>query len=313
MTTSRRHFIKSAAAFTAAATVAPHLFAEAAPRKAFFEISLAEWSFHKALFGNKISNLDFPVIAKKQYGINVVEYVNQFFKDKAEDKKYLSELLLRCHDNGVKNHLIMIDGEGDLGSSDEQERTKAVENHYKWVDAAKYLDCLTVRVNAFGKGTEEEVQKAAADGLNRLGEYAQKAGINVIVENHGSYTSNGQWLLATIQKVSRSNVGILPDFGNFCIRRDTGDLYKGNCLEEYDKYKAVKEWMPVAKGVSAKTFDFDAAGNCVETDYLKMFRIIKDSGFKGYVGIEYEGEKLSEEQGIRKTKALLEKVVKEIG
>ncbi len=313
MLTSRRNFIKSAAALTAVATVTPHFFAQALPGKAFFEISLAEWSFHKALFSGKISNLDFPVIAKKQYGINTVEYVNQFFKDKAEDKKYLSELLLRCHDNGVKNHLIMIDGEGELGSPNEQERVKAVENHYKWIDAAKYLGCITVRVNAFGKGSEEEVQKAAADGLSRLGEYARKAGINVIVENHGSYTSNGQWLLATIQKVNKSNVGILPDFGNFCIKRDTGDLYKGNCIEEYDKYKAVKEWMPVARGVSAKTFDFDAAGNCIETDYLKMFKIIKDSGFKGYVGIEYEGDKISEEEGIRKTKALLEKVVKEIG
>ncbi|MFD1468674.1 sugar phosphate isomerase/epimerase family protein [Hymenobacter caeli] len=311
MSTSRRHFLKSAAAFTAAAAVAP-LLAGAAPNKAFFEISLAEWSFHKSLFGNKISNLDFPVIAKKQYGIGVVEYVNQFFKDKAEDQKYLSELLLRCHDNGVKNHLIMVDGEGELGSPNEQERIKAVENHYKWVDAAKYLGCITVRVNAFGKGSAEDVQKAAADGLGRLAEYAQKAGINVIVENHGSYTSNGEWLLGTIQKVGRRNVGILPDFGNFCIRRDTGDLYQGKCIEEYDKYKAVQEWMPVAKGVSAKTFDFDAAGNCVETDYLKMFKIIKDSGFKGYVGIEYEGEKLSEEEGIKKTKALLEKVVQNL-
>ena len=312
MSASRRHFIKSATAVAAAVVVAPHLFAKELLDKSFFEISLAEWSLHKSLFSGKISNLDFPVIAKKQYGIGVVEYVNQFFKDKAEDKKYLGELLQRCRDNGLKNHLIMIDGEGELGSPNEQERIKAVEKHYKWVDAAKYLGCITIRVNAFGKGSAEEVQKAAVDGLSRLSEYARKAGINVIVENHGSYTSDGQWLLATIQKVDKSNVGILPDFGNFCIRRDTGDLYKGNCIEEYDKYKAVKEWMPVAKGVSAKTFDFDAAGNCVETDYLKMFKIIKDSGFKGYVGIEYEGEKMSEDEGIRKTKALLEKVVKEV-
>ncbi|AMJ66061.1 sugar phosphate isomerase/epimerase family protein [Hymenobacter sp. PAMC 26628] len=314
MSASRRDFLKNAAALIGAAAVAPQaLVARELPAKTFFEISLAEWSFHKALFSNKISNLDFPVIAKKQYGIGVVEYVNQFFKDKAEDSKYLAELLLRCHDNGVKNHLIMIDGEGDLGAPTEAERIKAVENHYKWVDAAKYLGCLTVRVNAFGKGSATEVQKAAADGLARLAEYAQKAGINVIVENHGSYTSNGEWLLATIRQVGKPNVGILPDFGNFCIRRDTGDLYKGKCIEEYDKYKAVREWMPVAKGVSAKTFDFDANDNCVETDYYKMFKIIKDSGFRGYVGIEYEGEVTSEEEGVRKTKALLEKVLKTLG
>lgn len=313
MLTSRRCFLKNAVAFAAAASVSPSLAAENVAAKPFFETSLAEWSLHKSLFTNKISNLDFPVIAKKQYGISAVEYVNQFFKDKAEDKKYLSELLLRCRDNGVKNHLIMIDGEGELGSLSEQERTKAVENHYKWVDAAHYLGCPTVRVNAFGKGTATDVQQAAADGLSKLGEYAQKAGLNVIVENHGSYSSNGEWLLATIQKVNRRNVGILPDFGNFCIRRDTGDLYQGKCLEEYDKYKAVREWLPVAKGISAKTFDFDATGNCIETDYNKMFRIIKESGFKGYVGIEYEGEKLSEEEGIKKTKALLERVAKALG
>jgi sugar phosphate isomerase/epimerase len=308
MSVSRRQFLKNTAALTATTALAPQLAAEAFSAKPFFEISLAEWSLHKALFASKMTNLDFPVMAKKEFGISVVEYVNQFFKDKAEDKKYLSELLLRCKDNGVRNHLIMIDGEGDLGSPDAAERQKAIENHYKWVDAAHYLGCTTVRVNAFGKGSAQEVQQAAVDGLSRLSAYAQKAGLNVIVENHGSYTSDGKWLLGTIQKVGKPNVGILPDFGNFCIRRDTGELYRGKCVEEYDKYLAVKEWMPVAKGVSAKTFDFDAAGNCVETDYPKMFNIIKASGFRGIVGIEYEGETTSEEEGIRKTKALLEKI-----
>lgn len=309
MAATRRQFIRNAAAFAVAATAAPRLLARELVAKPSLQISLAEWSFHKELFSNQMNNLDFPVAAKKQFGISAVEYVNQFFKDRAEDHKYLNELLQRCRDHGVTNHLIMVDGEGEIGSPNEQERTKAVENHYKWVDAAKYLGCLSVRVNAFGKGTAEEVQRAAADGLGRLGEYAQKAGINVMVENHGSYTSNGEWLLNTIQQVKRSNVGILPDFGNFCIRRDSGELYKGACVEEYDKYKAVKQWLPLAKGISAKTLDFDAAGNCVETDYVKMFQLIKASGFKGYVGIEYEGEKLEAAEGIRKTKALLEKVI----
>ena len=308
MSVSRRHFLHQAAAVAATAALVPQAFASTLAKPLFFDISLAEWSLHKALFSKKISNLDFPGIAKKEYGISVVEYVNQFFKDKAEDSKYLADLLQRCRDHGVRNHLIMVDGEGDLGAPNQAERLKAVENHYKWVDAAKFLGCLTVRVNVFGKGSAAEVQRAAVEGLGRLNEYAQKQNINVIVENHGSYTSDGQWLLKTIEEVGKPSVGILPDFGNFCIRRDTGDLYQGNCLESYDKYRAVREWMPLAKGVSAKTFDFDAAGNCAETDYPKMFRIIKESGFKGYVGIEYEGEKLSEDEGIRKTKALLEKV-----
>ncbi|MGI4831932.1 MAG: sugar phosphate isomerase/epimerase family protein [Janthinobacterium lividum] len=308
MLTSRRQFLKQAAAVAAAAAVAPPALAGGLAAAPFFEISLAEWSLHKALFSKKITNLDFPVLAKKDYGISVVEYVNQFFKDKAQDKAYLNDLLQSGRDHGVRNHLIMIDGEGDLGSPSAAERRQAVENHFKWVDAAHHLGCLTVRVNAFGKGTATEVQQAAVESLGRLSEYAQQARINVIVENHGSYTSDGKWLLGTIQQVGKRSVGILPDFGNFCIRRDTGDLYQGKCVESYDKYQAVREWMPLAKGVSAKTFEFDASGNCVETDYYQMFRIIKDSGFKGYVGIEYEGEQLSEDEGIRKTKALLEKV-----
>lgn len=307
MPTSRRQFLHQAAALAATAALAPPLAAEAFAQP-FFEISLAEWSLHKRLFAKEITNLDFPELARKQYGIGIVEYVNQFFKDKAADKQYLAELLQRCRDHGVRNHLIMVDGEGDLGAPDAAARATAVQNHHKWVDAAHYLGCTTIRVNAYGKGTAEQVQQAAVESLRQLGEYAGQAGLNVIVENHGSYTSDGKWLLATIRQVGRPNVGILPDFGNFCIRRDTGELYQGKCLDSYDKYQAVREWMPVAKGVSAKTFEFDAAGNCVETDYARMFGIIKQSGFRGIVGIEYEGEQLSEDAGIRKTKALLEKI-----
>lgn len=274
----------------------------------FFEISLAEWSLHKALFANKITNLDFPEIAKKQYGISVVEYVSQFFKDKAKDTTYLNELLKRCNDNGIKNHLIMIDGEGGLGELDDSKRKQAVDNHYKWVDAAKYLGCATIRVNAYGEGSAEEVQKAAIDGLSKLGEYAALQNINIIVENHGGYSSNGKWLAAVMKSVNKPNVGTLPDFGNFCIKRDTTQGGGNKCIEEYDRYQGVAEMMPYAKGASAKTYDFDADGNCVETDYNRILKIIKDSGFKGYIGIEYEGDKLSEEEGIRKTKFLLEKV-----
>jgi sugar phosphate isomerase/epimerase len=188
-------------------------------------------------------------------------------------------------------------------------RQKAVENHYKWVDAAKYLGCITIRVNAHGEGSKEDVQKAAVEGLGRLGEYGEKAGINIIVENHGGYSSDGQWLAGVMKKVNKKNVGTLPDFGNFCLKR--GENY--SCLEEYDRYKGTSELMPFAKGVSAKTYDFDAEGNCIETDYYKMLRIIKNAGFTGYIGIEYEGSKLSEDEGIRKTKALLEKVAQVTG
>ena len=300
MPMNRRQFIQSSTMIATGLTLNAKSFAHNPFQKSFFEISLAEWSFHRALSAKKMTNLDFPVIAKKQFDISVVEYVNQFFKDKANDTAYLSELLKRCNDNGVKNHLIMIDGEGGLGETDKSKRNQAVENHYKWVDAAKYLGCTTIRVNAYGVGDREEVQKSAIEGLSKLGEYGEKENINIIVENHGGFSSDGQWLSTVMKKIDKKNVGTLPDFGNFCIKRE-----KEKCLEEYDRYKGVKEMMPFAKGVSAKTYDFDESGNCIETDYVKMMKIVKDTGFKGYIGIEYEGNKFSEEEGVKKTKELL--------
>ncbi|NIJ54233.1 sugar phosphate isomerase/epimerase family protein [Dyadobacter arcticus] len=303
MYVSRRDFLKQAGATALAASAFTDLFAEQAAKKLWFDISLAEWSLHKALFAKKLANLDFPELARKEFGISIVEYVNQFFKDKAEDKTYLADLLKRSKDNGITNHLIMIDGEGGLGELDAAVRNKAVENHYKWVEAAKYLGCKTIRVNAFGKGTNEEIAKAAVEGLGKLGEFAKKTNINVIVENHGGSSSNGQWLSGVMKQVDMKNVGTLPDFGNFCITRKAG-----GCEESYDRYKGTKELMPFAKGVSAKTYDFDEKGNCIETDYTKILKIVKDSGFKGIAGIEYEGSKLGEYEGIKATKALLERV-----
>ena len=305
MTTNRRQFIKQAAGAAAGLNFMPAAFAEMTKDKLFFDISLAEWSLHKALFAKKITNLDFPGIARKDFDISIVEYVNQFFKDKAQDKTYLNELLMRCKDNGVSNHLIMIDGEGNLAAPDTAERTKAIENHHRWVECAKYLGCKTIRVNAAGQGTAEEMQKAAIESLGKLGEFAKTMTINVIVENHGGYSSNGEWLSGVMKQVNMKNVGTLPDFGNFCVKNGTGDNH--GCLDEYDRYKGTKEMMPYAKGVSAKTFDFDAQGNDTLIDYVKMMKIIRDSKFRGIIGIEYEGETTEEYEGIRKTKALLER------
>ncbi len=300
---SRRDFLKKAGLTALAAPIITDLLAESTAKKLWFDISLAEWSLHKELFAKTITNLDFPEIARKEFGIGIIEFVNQFFKDKAEDKTYLADLLKRCKDNGVKNHLIMIDGEGGLGELDASVRNKAVENHYKWVEAAKFLGCKTIRVNAFGKGSNEEIAKAAVEGLSKLGEFAAKTKINVIVENHGGSSSNGQWLSGVMKQVNMKNVGTLPDFGNFCITRKAG-----GCAESYDRYQGTQELMPYAKGVSAKTYDFDEKGNCIETDYTKILKIVKDSGFRGIAGIEYEGGKLSEREGIKATKALLERV-----
>jgi L-ribulose-5-phosphate 3-epimerase len=297
----RRSFLHaSLAAFAGTAA----LRAADAAKKPLFDISLAEWSLHRTLRakGGKMTNLDFPAVAKNDYGISAVEYVNQFFKDKARDEKYLAELKKRCGDHGVKSVLIMCDGEGNLGDADAAKRQKAVENHHKWVEAAKFLGCHSIRVNAYSTGSYEEQLDRAADGLRKLGEYGDKYDINVIVENHGGLSSNGEWLVAVMKKADHKRVGTLPDFGNF--RLDKG--------KEYDRYKGVKEMMPFAKGVSAKSHDFDDKGEETKTDYRKMIAIVLDAGYRGYVGIEYEGGKLSEPEGIKATKKLLEAVREEL-
>lgn len=276
-------------------------------KEMFFNISLAQWSLHRTLQAGKLDNLDFAATVRNQFGLDGAEYVNQFFKDKANDSAYLADMKKRAEDHGVKSLLIMIDGEGDLGSTVDAERIKAVENHYKWVDAAKFFGCHSIRVNAAGKGTAEEVAKAAVDGLGKLSEYAAKAGLNIIVENHGGYSSNGQWLAGVMSEVNLPNCGTLPDFGNFCIKRG-----EGTCEEEYDRYKGVTELMPFAKAVSAKTHDFDATGNEINTDYKKMLQIVKSAGYTGYIGVEYEGGDTDEMAGIQKTIDLMKRVGMEL-
>jgi len=259
-----------------------------------------------------IDHMDFYDITKNKFGLSAVEYVNTFFFDKAKDKIYLNEMKMRADDLGIESLLIMCDNEGSLGDPDPIARTKAVENHYKWADAAKFLGCHSIRVNAYlteslhgtstgnynTTGSYENQINLAADGLRRLTEFGDTIGINTIVENHGGLSSNGQWLAAVMEKVDHPRVGTLPDFGNFRIQDE----------EWYDRYKGVEELMPYAKAVSAKSHDFDSQGNEINTDYYKMMNIVLNAGYSGYVGIEYEGSKLDEMAGIQATKDLLEKV-----
>ena len=315
MDKKRRAFIKKSMSATAGIglfTTFPG-FSSFGEEKAdmFFKISLAEWSLHRTLRKGDLDNLDFPATAKNDFGIYAVEYVNQFFKDKAEDTEYLSELKKRCSDIDVTSVLIMIDGEGNLGDLDNEKRKVAVEKHYKWIDAAKFLGCHSIRVNAAGIGSYDEVQKAAIEGLGLLSEYGQKEGIGVIVENHGGFSSNGDWLTGVMKEVNNPYCGTLPDFGNFCIKTEYQNRQR-ICLDEFDKYKGMELLMPYAKGVSAKSLVFDAEGNESNIDYLKIMKIVKDAGYTGYVGIEYEGSGLSEYDGIKATKKLLEKVGKEL-
>lgn len=298
---SRRQFLAASASLVAASALPRWATAADQVKPPLFKISLAQWSLHKTIFGGKLDNRDFAKAAKEDYGIEAIEYVNQFWKDKAKDAAYVAELKRRADDLGVKTLLIMCDSEGALGDSDDKKRTRAVENHYKWVEAARELGCHSIRVNAQSNKalSYEEQQKLAADGLRRLSEFAAPHGLNVIVENHGGLSSNGEWLAGVMKLVDRKNCGTLPDFGNFNL----GDG------KEYDRYKGVDELMPFAKAVSAKSHDFGEDGNDTRTDYFKMMDIVVNKhDYHGYCGIEYEGSKLSEPEGILATKKLLERV-----
>lgn len=307
---NRRHFVKQSL-FGACALLAKPWYAEL--QSSGLEISLAEWSLHRALKSGKIDHLDFPRIAKNDFGIGVVEYVNGFFggkkmsfKEAAKDKTYLGELLKRSKDAGVVNHLLMVDEEGFLAIPKNDERLTAVDNHKKWIEAAKFLGCRTVRVNLHGSGATEDKKTASVDSLSRLGEFAAPLNINVVVENHGSDSSKGSWLADIMKKVNKQNVGTLPDFGNFCITHPWGTTQDG-CERAYDRYKGIEEMMPFAKAVSAKSYDFGNDGEQPMMDYKRLIGIVKASGFKGYIGIEFEGNTQPEEDGIRKTERLLKK------
>jgi L-ribulose-5-phosphate 3-epimerase len=312
-TLSRRAFLKQSAAVAAVGAATPLAVAQDAPRP-LFDISLAQWSHNRAFFGrNGVERKDplrFAAIAKADYDIAAVEYVNQFYREKKADQAYLVDLKKVADDNRVRSVLIMCDGEGNLGNPDERQRVTAVDNHKRWVEWAKFLGCHSIRVNAASNWNLgfEETQKLAADGLRRLTEFATTHEINVIVENHGGLSSHGAWLAGVMRLVNLPRCGTLPDFGNFNIGKVTGVE-----MTSYDRYRGVDELMPFAKGVSAKSHDFNAEGNETATDYRRMLDIVLNKHrFRGFIGIEYEGSRLSEADGIRATKTLLERVRTEL-
>lgn len=311
-TLSRRAFLKQSAAAAVVGTASPLAAQDAA--RPLFDISLAQWSHNRAFFGRagveRRDPLRFAQIAKADYDIAAVEYVNQFYREKKNDNAYLADLKKVADDNRVRSVLIMCDGEGNLGNPDERQRITAVDNHKRWVEWAKFLGCHSIRVNAASNWNLgfEETQRLAADGLRRLTEFATPHEINVIVENHGGLSSHGGWLAGVMRLVNLPRCGTLPDFGNFNIGKVTGVD-----MTSYDRYRGVDELMPFAKGVSAKSHDFNAQGNETATDYRRMMDIVVNKhNYHGFVGIEYEGGRLSEANGIRATKTLLETVRREL-
>ena len=296
----RREFIKTSASLSAGMilTGLASTLINGCNNQMPFKISLAEWSLHRTLNNKEIDHLDLAAIAENNFGIKAIEYVNSFFFNHAKDKAYLTEMKNRADDHGVKSLLIMCDNEGNLGDPDDTKRTDSIENHYKWAEAAKFLDCHSIRVNARSFGSYDEQIRLAADGLQRLVEFGDNIGINIIVENHGGLSSNGEWLSSVMKKVNHPRIGTLPDFGNFRIENE----------DWYDRYKGMKELMPFAKAVSAKSHEFDEDGDETGSDYYRIMDIVLENGYNGYVGIEYEGTKHSEMEGIHLTNKLLKKI-----
>lgn len=305
---SRRHFVKTLAA-GALYVPALNLLSCKPENKdtltSSLNISLAQWSLHRAFEKAELNPADFASIAH-QYSISAVEYVNGFYRDKATDEKFWNEMKRTADNEGVKSLLIMIDEEGDLGNPDAAARATAIENHYKWLNAANLLGCHSVRVNAFGEGASEEVQKAMIDSMQRLGEYAAPLNLNVLIENHGLFSSDGKWVAEVIKQSGKPNCGTLPDFGNWCLSAKWGTT-QIECADVYDRYQGVADLLPFAKGVSAKSYAFDADGNETRIDYMRMLKQVKDVGFSGYIGIEFEGFDMAEPDGIRATQKLLER------
>lgn len=282
----------------------------------FFDLSLAQWSMHKMIRQDSVDPYSFAKKAK-EWGFTGLEYVSQLYNPELSDANYSEEAMAafvsksneEAKKYGMKNVLIMIDGQGNLAADDETERNETVEKHKKWVDAAAAMGCHAIRVNLNGSSDPEVWKKNSIDGLTKLGTYAKTKNINVLVENHGGLSSNGALHAEVMKTTNMDNVGSLPDFGNFCITRKADSW---DCETEYDKYKGVKELMPYAMAVSAKSNNFDTQGYDTGIDYVKMLQLVKDAGYTGFIGVEYEGSELGEEAGIKATRDLLLMANKEI-
>lgn len=287
------------------------------PIEPFFQLSLAQWSIHNMIREDGVDPYTFAEKAKN-WGFTGLEYVSQLYDPELSDADYSAEAMANfvaksnaeAEKYGMKNVLIMIDGQGNLAVNDESERNETVEKHKKWVDAAAALGCHSIRVNLSGSTDPEEWKSNSVDGLTKLATYAKDKNINILVENHGGLSSNGELLADVMKTVAMDNCGTLPDFGNFCIERKPDSR---DCLNEYDKYKGVRELMPYAKAVSAKSNNFNAEGYDTGIDYVKMLGIVKEAGYTGYIGVEFEGTEISEEAGIIATRDLLLKASQELG
>ncbi|MDC7994852.1 sugar phosphate isomerase/epimerase family protein [Altibacter sp. HG106] len=278
----------------------------------FFKISLAQWSLNEPIRNGEMDPFTFAAKAK-ELGFEGIEYVSQLytpFLATFEDKEVAMDSLVAKLNRETATHniedlIIMIDAEGELAFNDRNQTRDAINNHKRWIDAAEALGCHSIRINLFGEEDPEAWKRNSVRSLKALGAYAAPKGVNVIVENHGGLSSNASVLAEVMTEVNMDNVGTLPDFGNFCLQREGGARWGAPCIEEYDKYKGVEELMPHAKAVSAKSYAFNDAGEETTIDYTRMLQLVKEAGYTGFIGIEYEGSELDPVTGINKTRELL--------
>ncbi len=315
--TSRRSFIKKTTLGTAGLTTAAafplSLNSFQLNPLSLPKISLAQWSLHRAFTEGSLQVENFAYIAKNSFNISAVEYVNQFYVQKATNESFWNQMKRNADNEGVQSLLIMVDDEGFLGDTNLTERKKATENHYKWIHAAKIMGCHSIRINAFTNGNHPaEIKAALLEGLGSLAMYGSKEGIHILIENHGFHTSNADFMVGIIKEVNNPYLGTLPDFGNWCLNAEWGSTQGNTCTQVYNPYDGVSKFLPYAKGVSAKSYNFDDAGYDTVIDYPKLLKLVKEKAYDGYIGIEYEGTKLGEEAGIRATKTLIEKVWQQV-
>lgn len=300
----RRVFIRKTVMGTATLAAAPVIGHTVNQKE--LQISLAQWSLHRSFYDGIFDPVDFASIAMEKYDIHAVEYVNNFYRDRVADETFWNQMKSRSSDAGVKNMVLMVDDEGDLGAADQKERMQSVENHYKWVHAANLLGCRTMRVNAFGDPDREIYRASIMDAMARLADYAAQSDLNIVIENHGLFSSDAGLIAGIIKEVNRPNFGSLPDFGNWCLSAKWGTT-QGECDEVYDRYKGVAELLPYAKAVSAKSYNFNELGEDTRIDYFRMMKMVKEAGYNGFVGIEYEGEEKGEHEGILLTLDLMKR------
>jgi L-ribulose-5-phosphate 3-epimerase len=296
-----------------------HALSETAP----FLISLAQWSLHRRILGpalpllrglyeahiasrfgppdsfrGDLDPLDFPVVARREFGIGAVEYIGYFYATRVRNTDYLRELKTRAEGEGVRSLVVACGAEGAIGDPDTKKRRDVVQRHLKWLDMAAYLGCHSVSVRVASAGAADEQASLVADGLRDLADWSASHGLNVLIENHYGLSSDGAWLAETFKLVDRPNVGVSPDWGNF----EPADADR--------LYTSVAEMMPYARAVTAKCYDFDPRGNETTLDFPRLVRIATEAKYRGHLGIEYEGERLSEADGILACKALLERIQK---